>query len=120
MAVRRGMVDPPQASDPTAVGGALTGPAAAWSASDTNAHPGAGPQAQAVGTPGLRLAVDGPDRVCHRLPARVLVLPVVPELRPLDRPRVRVRRWQELRRGDLEGRALHGLGEGAAMIDGCS
>src|SRR2546430_5793811 len=75
-----------------------------------HAHPGAGTQAQAVGTPGLRVPLDGPDRLCHRLSARVLLLSVVPELRPLGRPRVRVRRREELHRGALQGPALHGLG----------
>src|SRR5207237_5831 len=42
MAVRRGMGGPPQASDPTAVGRALTGPAAAWSASGTMRIPALG------------------------------------------------------------------------------
>src|SRR5213080_5079361 len=42
MAVRRGMGVPPQASDPTAVGRALTGPAAAWSSSGTMRIPALG------------------------------------------------------------------------------
>src|SRR5262249_32613501 len=42
-------------------------------------------------------------------PARVLVLPVVSELRPVDRSRVRVRRREELHRGGVPRPAFPGL-----------
>src|SRR2546425_12678908 len=52
-----------------------------------------------MGARRLRLALAPADRPRHRVSARILLLPVVPELRPLRRPRLRVRRREELRRG---------------------
>src|SRR6266850_1609966 len=70
---------------------------------------GSGSQAQAVGALRLRVSGDGADRSRDRLPARVLVLPVVPEFRSVRRARARVRRHEELHRGDLPGPAVPGL-----------
>src|SRR5262245_54162740 len=115
MAMRRGMGGPPQAT--RALPGersyrgstCLDRPGGGMAYFRHHADPGASTQAKAVGTPGLRLAVDGADRLCDRLPAGVFLLSVVPELRPLGRSGIRVRRREELHRGDPEGRALHGL-----------
>src|SRR5437867_8132121 len=71
-----------------------------------DADAGPRPQAQAVGAVRLRLALARADRLRHPLPARVLLLPVVPELRPLRRFRLRVRRPEELHGGDFPGSAV--------------
>src|SRR5262245_19779554 len=67
-------------------------------------------EAQAMGALRLRVSGDRADRVRHRLPARVFLLPVVSEFRPVGRPRARVRRREELHRGDLPRPAVPGLG----------
>ena len=49
---------------------------------------------QALGAPRVRLPIAVPDRARHRVPARVRVLPLAPELRSLHRTRPPVRRLQ--------------------------
>src|SRR5207249_1667946 len=95
--------------------GLLRGPtrsrARPWGASrgGPNAGVRVSPEAKAVGAVRLRLALALFDLPRHRLPARLLVLPLAAELRPVGGPRARVRGPPELLGGAAAGRALPGI-----------